>query len=86
MEYEELLGRWTTNKQTDTSNMNKVLEADHLLKELAILECMKNISVSTGDSGYVFGILEYPAVLFTDRQRLAQGATLQIRYFLIRVR
>ena len=51
MDYEELLGRWTTNKQTVTANMDKVEGADHLLKELAALECMKNVSISTEDSG-----------------------------------
>ncbi|XP_063680453.1 fidgetin-like protein 1 [Bolinopsis microptera] len=50
MDYDKLLGRWTTNKQTVTCNMDKVEEADHILKELAALECMKNISISTEDS------------------------------------
>ena len=51
MEYEELLDRWTAHKQADTNDIDKVKEADHLLKELAILESMKTVSISSGDSG-----------------------------------
>ena len=51
MDYEVLLSRWSTNKQTDKCKLSKVEQADLHLQELALLESMKNISVSTEDSG-----------------------------------
>ena len=47
--YTDLLEQWSRNKKKDTANLSKLQQSDHLLHELAILECMKSVSIASKD-------------------------------------
>ena len=51
MEYKDYIEHWVENKQTEQKYISKLEHADHLLKELAILDNMKSMSISNQDKG-----------------------------------